>query len=67
MEGSEMEALHDEIEADYDMADMIRTKVIPNAVAWCAVVCFGLGLGGGGMETRGTAVQSAACVTQQHW
>lgn len=34
MEGSEMEALHDQIEADYDMADMIRTKLIPNAVGW---------------------------------
>lgn len=34
LEGSEMEALHDEIEADYDMADVIRTKLIPNAVGW---------------------------------
>lgn len=34
LEGSEMEALHEEIEADYDMADAIRTKLIPNAVGW---------------------------------
>jgi hypothetical protein len=34
MAGSEMEALHDEIEADYDMADVIRTKLIPHAVGW---------------------------------
>jgi hypothetical protein len=34
MEGSELEALHDEIEADYDMADTIRTKLIPQAVSW---------------------------------
>lgn len=34
LEGSEMEALHDEIEADYDMADAIRTKLIPHAVGW---------------------------------
>jgi hypothetical protein len=34
VEGSELEALHDEIEADYDMADTIRTKLIPQAVAW---------------------------------
>jgi len=34
LEGSEMEALHEDIEADYDMADAIRTKLIPNAVGW---------------------------------
>lgn len=34
LEGDEMEALHDEIESDYDMGDAIRSKLIPHAVAW---------------------------------
>ena len=34
MDGEEMEALHEEIEADFDAGDTIRSKLIPHAVAW---------------------------------
>lgn len=34
MDGEEMEQLHEEIEADYDAGDTIKTKLIPHAVAW---------------------------------
>lgn len=34
LDGEEMEQLHEEIEADYDAGDMIKTKLIPHAVAW---------------------------------
>lgn len=36
----ELEQLHEEIEADFDMGDTIRTQLIPHAVGWC------VGLGG---------------------
>eukprot|EP00775_Hariotina_reticulata_P013193 gene13193-13324_t len=34
LDGEEMEALHEEIEADFDAGDTIRSKLIPHAVAW---------------------------------
>lgn len=34
LDGEEMEALHEEIEADYDAGDTIKAKLIPHAVAW---------------------------------
>jgi hypothetical protein len=34
LDGEEMEQLHEEIEADYDAGDTIKTKLIPHAVAW---------------------------------
>jgi hypothetical protein len=34
MDGEEMEQLHEEIEADYDAGDTIKSKLIPHAVAW---------------------------------
>ena len=34
LEEPELEALHEEIENDYEMGEMIKTELIPNAVRW---------------------------------
>jgi hypothetical protein len=34
LEEAELEALHEEIENDYEMGEMIKTELIPNAVRW---------------------------------
>lgn len=34
MDDEELEILHEDIENDFDMGDVIRSKLIPDAVRW---------------------------------
>ena len=37
MDEDEVDALHEEIEADFEMGAVIRERLIPGAVKWCAL------------------------------
>lgn len=38
LDGQELEALHDAIEADFDTGDTLRGKIVPHAVDWCVAL-----------------------------
>ena len=40
LDEDEVEALHEEIEADFEMGAIIRERLIPGAVKWCVFLLF---------------------------